>query len=213
MVAWADGRERRTHRRLIVGCAVVVALLVVMAGVRDGAVIEAQAAKHRTSLLFPRPVPVSAMSLEERARWQWRALRHYSGALAAHRKVAARRPLTKRELVRHRWYMHAVRWTRAELAETQRALDARRLATMGPQEAICHVFGPECQKALRVARCESGFNVRAVSPGGLYWGLFQQGAYSRSTYGFGWTALEQARAAKRHRDAEGWGPWPVCGRL
>ena len=80
------------------------------------------------------------------------------------------------------------------------------------QQTICRTFGRECQKALRVAWCESRFNVRAVGGGGRYWGLFQQGAYSRARYGFGWTALEQARAAKRMRDREGWRPWPVCGR-
>jgi hypothetical protein len=88
---------------------------------------------------------------------------------------------------------------------------ARQLSE--PRRAICIVFGAECAKALRVAECESNFNVHAIGGGGAFWGLFQQGAYSRSTYGFGWSALEQARAAKRHRDAEGWGPWPVCGRL
>jgi hypothetical protein len=91
--------------------------------------------------------------------------------------------------------------------------NAARALRASPTAAICLVFGDECAKALRVARCESNLYVYARSSDGLYWGLFQQGSYSRSTYGFGWSALEQARASKRHRDAEGWGPWPVCGRL
>lgn len=80
------------------------------------------------------------------------------------------------------------------------------------RQTICRVFGRECAKAIRVAICESHLNVYAVGGGGRYLGLFQQGAYSRARYGFGWSAWEQARGAKRHRDAEGWAPWPVCGR-
>lgn len=82
------------------------------------------------------------------------------------------------------------------------------------QATICRVFGPECAKALRVAWCESRFNVYAVGNRygrDPYYGLYQFGAYARRTYGFAWNALTQARAAKRMRDAEGWRPWPVCG--
>lgn len=106
-------------------------------------------------------------------------------------------------------------WLRREWRETMNLL---RPATqpLGPVAAIHLVFGAEGAKAVRVAMCESNLNVHAVgnSRGAdPYYGLFQQGSYSRARYGFGWSALEQARAAKRHRDAEGWGPWPTCGRL
>lgn len=108
-----------------------------------------------------------------------------------------------------RWACRAVGWIGRELNESRRAL-----APSGPREAICAAFGWECAKAIRVAICESHLNVYAVGNRyGLdpYYGLFQQGAYSRARYGFGWSASEQASGAKRHRDAEGWGPWPVCG--
>lgn len=81
---------------------------------------------------------------------------------------------------------------------------------------ICVTFGPECQKAQRVAWCESRFNVYAVGNRygrDPYYGLFQFGAYARRTYGFAWDARTQARAAKRMRDREGWRPWPVCSRV
>ena len=41
----------------------------------------------------------------------------------------------------------------------------------GIQEAICNAFGRACAWALRVARCESGFNPRATN--GSHRGLFQ----------------------------------------
>lgn len=72
-------------------------------------------------------------------------------------------------------------------------------------------------KALRVARCESGFNPRAISPAGRYRGLFQ---FDRSTWkangGRGdpvrATPVEQARVARVTWRRRGWSPWPICGR-
>jgi hypothetical protein len=80
------------------------------------------------------------------------------------------------------------------------------------RHAICQAFGAECAKAIRVAQCESNLNPFARSRDGRYWGLYQFGAYARATYGFAWNHWAQARAAARMRKAEGWGPWPVCGR-
>jgi len=201
MVAWAD--ERRTSRKLVFGWAVAITLLVLAAGVRDGAVIEAQAAKQRTSLLYPRPEPVSAMSLEERARWQWRALNHYAGARAAHVRASERRPLTARELARHRWYIHAVRWTRAELAETQRAIEAARRSWRAPY--------PWHQ----IAQCESGGNWHINTGNGFYGGLqfltstwlaYGGGRYaSRADLA---TPQQQVAVASRMSLTH----WPVCGR-
>ena len=112
-----------------------------------------------------------------------------------------------------RWACWAKVWIARELRETRAALQPPMV--VNPRTAICAAFGSECAKAIRVAICESNLNVHAIGNrygADPYYGLFQQGAYSRATYGFGWSALDQARAAKRHRDAEGWGPWPVCGQ-
>lgn len=74
--------------------------------------------------------------------------------------------------------------------------------------AICRTFGPYCGQALRVAWCESRYNVYARSPYG-HWGLFQFGAYARARYGFGWNAWTQSRAAYAYFRASGyrWTAW------
>jgi hypothetical protein len=122
-----------------------------------------------------------------------------------------------------RWHCVWVPILERELAKTRYAILVRQRRARaeaahnpsGVRGIICQVFGAECAGAIRVVHCETGgtFNPRIVSSNGLYFGIFQQGAYSRSTYGFGWDAWSQARAAKRHRDAEGWGPWPTCSRV
>jgi hypothetical protein len=122
-----------------------------------------------------------------------------------------------------RWHCVWVPILERELAKTRYAILVRQRRARaeaahnpsGVRGIICQVFGRECAGAIRVAHCETGgtFNPRIVSSNGLYFGIFQQGAYSRSRYGFGWDAWSQARAAKRHRDAEGWGPWPHCSRV
>jgi hypothetical protein len=161
---------------------------------------------QRESLLYARPVPLSSLSLTGLERWQVAAHRHYLGAYRVHERVAARRALSRTEWTHRRWYRLASLWTARELRETRERIRLQRLQTMGPREAICYVFGGYCQQALAVARCESNLYVYARSPGG-HLGIFQFGSYARSTYGFGWTALEQARAAYRMFRAEGWAPW------
>lgn len=73
--------------------------------------------------------------------------------------------------------------------------------------AICVTFGPYCQQALRVARCESGMSVWARN--GQYLGLFQMGSSERRIYGHGNNAWAQSRAAYRYFVASGrdWSPW------
>ena len=71
--------------------------------------------------------------------------------------------------------------------------------------AICSVFGAHCSEALRVAWCESRWNVHATN--GQYWGLFQEGEYARARYGFAWSAWAQARSAYRYFLDAGWSPW------
>lgn len=72
---------------------------------------------------------------------------------------------------------------------------------------ICKVFGPYCQQAIRVARCESGLTTRAQN--GQYLGLFQMGSYARGRFGHSWTPWGQARSARRYFIDSGkdWSPW------
>lgn len=72
---------------------------------------------------------------------------------------------------------------------------------------ICSIFRGYCSQALRVARCESGFNIWARN--GQYLGLFQMGAAERRRYGHGWDAWSQSRAAYRYFIDSGrdWSPW------
>lgn len=80
---------------------------------------------------------------------------------------------------------------------------------MGPQAAICHVFGSYCSQALSVARCETGGTFSVYAQNGQYLGLFQMGSYARSRYGHSWTAIGQARAAYGYFVDSGrdWSPW------
>ena len=69
------------------------------------------------------------------------------------------------------------------------------------------MFGPYCGQALRVAYCESRFDVNARN--GQYLGLFQMGSRERAIYGHGAGAWAQSRAALRYFRAAGysWRPW------
>lgn len=110
-----------------------------------------------------------------------------------------------------RWVLH--RWARrasVRCSLLRGVLAARR--AQSPVSAICAAFGSECGKAVRVARCESGLSVHAVGGGGLYYGLFQFGAYARKRYGFAWDARTQANAAAAMWRDGGWRPWPICGQ-
>jgi hypothetical protein len=176
-------------------------LLVILVG---AAVYTERAGAH----LVERP---KAPGLEARQASQELNLRHVRfvcnrGARANRRWHCVWVPILERELAKTRYAIH-VRQRRAQAEAAHNPSGVRGI--------ICQVFGAECAKAFRVVHCETGgtFNPRIVSAGGLYWGLFQFGAYARGRYGFGWDAYTQTVAAKRMRDAEGWRPWPVCGRL
>jgi hypothetical protein len=74
-------------------------------------------------------------------------------------------------------------------------------------------------EALQVIDCETGgsFTPFAVGAGGLYYGLFQQGAWQRRTYGFDWTIRGQVKSGWRAFRGNGYcwtcaSQWPVCGR-
>lgn len=80
-------------------------------------------------------------------------------------------------------------------------------AQADPITAIGIVFGRYTQQAIRVAHCESRYDINAQN--GQYLGLFQMGDHERATYGHGSTPLAQARAAYRYFAATQftWGPW------
>ena len=91
-------------------------------------------------------------------------------------------------------------------AGTQRHVDSASKPGSSPvRRAICSVFGAHCSEALRVAWCESRWNVHATN--GQYWGLFQFGSFARAHYGFAWNAWAQARSAYRYFLDAGWSPW------
>jgi hypothetical protein len=73
------------------------------------------------------------------------------------------------------------------------------------EELIRHVFGPEGDKAVAVARCESTMRTHAKK--GQFLGLFQLGANERADYGHGPDALAQVLAAHELFLDRGWQPW------
>jgi hypothetical protein len=109
---------------------------------------------------------------------------------------------------RHRLAVTQAKAKRARIALARKA-SARRLASLArsPRVVICRVFGPHCQEALAVSRCESGYQTTAQN--GQYLGLFQMGSSERRLFGHGDTALEQAKAAHRYfvRSGRDWSPW------
>ena len=64
-------------------------------------------------------------------------------------------------------------------------------------------------EAFNVIACETGNRFNTTAQNGQYLGLFQMGAYARSRYGHGETAMAQARAAYRYYVDSGrdWSPW------
>lgn len=79
------------------------------------------------------------------------------------------------------------------------------------RRAVYAVWGPWASQAMAVVKCETGgtYDVWAGYGKHQYWGLFQMGARERATYGHGWNAWAQARAAFRYFTAvhHSWGPW------
>lgn len=83
------------------------------------------------------------------------------------------------------------------------------------EEIINRYFGASASKAMAVARCESGLNPSAMSPGGGNHGLFQiNNVHSprfESVTGVPWSGRYDAEANTRFAkwlfDQSGWGPW------
>jgi hypothetical protein len=161
--------------------------------------------------------PVRSGTLEAQLRQHVRSLRHDRRVMhffQTHRWLLSDPRFqreAKRELASHRRH-HALAQRR--IAATRAAIEqrsrARRLAAVrlaSPQAVICRVFGPHCEEALAVARCESRLHPSAHN--GQYLGLFQLGSSERQLFGHGPSAVEQARAALRYFVASGrdWSPW------
>jgi hypothetical protein len=79
------------------------------------------------------------------------------------------------------------------------------LSTLPIEDIIRAVFGPEGEKAVQVARCES--TLRPHAKKGQFLGLFQMGANERVEYGHGEDALAQVLAAHALFLDRGWQPW------
>lgn len=79
------------------------------------------------------------------------------------------------------------------------------LSKLPVEELIRHVFGPEGDKAVAVARCESTLRTHAKK--GQFLGLFQMGANERADYGHGPDAVAQVLAAHALFLDRGWQPW------
>lgn len=77
------------------------------------------------------------------------------------------------------------------------------------KDATKRVFGYYSDQAMRVVRCETGGTYSVYAHNGQYLGLFQMGSNERATYGHGYTALAQAKAAYRYFVDSGrdWSPW------
>lgn len=104
-------------------------------------------------------------------------------------------------------------WVAAVEAEQVRQ---RQAAPAGSVEAIIQRhFGDAAPTAIRVARCESTLNPRAMSPGGGNHGLFQINNVHRGTFesvtGAPWSAVYDAETNTRFAHwlyrQSGWGPW------
>ncbi|HEX2179660.1 MAG TPA: hypothetical protein VHL54_09130 [Actinomycetota bacterium] len=79
------------------------------------------------------------------------------------------------------------------------------LSSLPIEDLIRTVFGPEGEKAVQVARCES--TLRPHAKKGQFLGLFQMGANERTEYGHGDDPLAQVLAAHALFLDRGWQPW------
>jgi hypothetical protein len=147
------------------------------------------------------PQRAGRLTLDERERWQLRALSHYQGAADSFRIAAGLRVLTGHERADRRWFRAASRWTGRELAETRAAI-ARRDRVW-----------------LRLASCESGaawdYNGSSGFDGGLQ---FEPGTWSsyrrrgEPVYAYQALPAVQVAVARRVLAAQGWSAWPACSR-
>lgn len=154
-----------------------------------------------------------ALTLEKRLERKLDLARKYRGAvrffanrrwlLTSKRQGRAARPALRGARVLLARTAKEIAWLRRAI----RKREARRLASLTPQDAICDVFGRYCEQAVDVAWCES--RLKPAARNGQYLGLFQMGAHERELFGHGPTAYAQSRAAHRYFLSSGrdWSPW------
>lgn len=195
-------------KALFVGLFTLVLVIQAAAAAIEGDPARASRQSSRTSKSAAR-----AETLDVRLERKLAAARKYRRTIRSYENH--RELLSSREhhheataVIRHATARLAqLRRTIAELRSAIRRREGRRLASMPPRTAICHVFGERCQEAVAVAWCESRLSTTARN--GQYLGLFQMGSYARQLYGHGPTAREQAVAAQRYfvRSGRDWSPW------
>jgi hypothetical protein len=184
---------RYVLKAVVIGlCAVILCVTPVVASASSSGDARAGLVHHVSTLR----TSTSVIRFFEHHRWLLRDPRFRKEAKA--RLVAARRAVAVTRA--HK---------RARLARKASAAHRRMIARLerAPVKAICFVFGNRCSEALRVARCESGYQTTAQN--GQYLGMFQMGTSERQLFGHGPTALAQARAAYRYfvRSGRDWSPW------
>lgn len=146
-----------------------------------------------------------------------------AAAAAAEEAAALQRLAAAEDAAKLERLAAAIEAEEARQAEEARRAEEARAAAAAPapapagsiDEIIQRYFGAEAPKARQVARCESGMNPRAVSPGGGNHGLFQinnvhQGTFESVT-GAPWSAVYDAEMNTRFAhwlwSQQGWGPW------
>ena len=95
------------------------------------------------------------------------------------------------------------------------ASSACEATTVAPKDAIKQAFpASQYTKAVAVAKCESGLNPKAVSPGGANWGLFQINKVHEKTLnamGYKWSQITDpvvnSKIARKIYDSSGWRAW------
>jgi hypothetical protein len=101
------------------------------------------------------------------------------------------------------------------LTATAAVMAVVALGACSPEFQIEQVFGSAAPAATRVAKCESGLNPNAVSPGGGNHGLFQINNVHKSEFtrvtGASWSKIYDPYLntvyAKYLYDRQGWRPW------
>jgi hypothetical protein len=92
----------------------------------------------------------------------------------------------------------------------------RRWAVSHPKARVASIVAPYRAWLNKVAACESSNNTRAVSPNGIYRGLFQFDLQTWHSVGGQGDPINASRGEQELRAVlllkqRGTSPWPVCG--
>lgn len=97
-------------------------------------------------------------------------------------------------------------------------VEARAGQPLSVEARIASAWPGDDRKAVRVARCESNLNPRAISKSGKYRGLFQFDRVTWASHGGKGdpaqaSVQEQtARTWQASKQGRSWSRWPVCGK-